>query len=138
MCSDDEDEDEDGNYEVESIAGPIVSDDEPNLDRDETHSTTDRCDTITLVVSDDDTYYEDRTKLIHTVNRRRGQNHQATSVTEKYIQHVIITAKKLGAGYFGTVYLGIDTKLNQQFAIKTMNLDIFLTNGASSSLENIQ
>lgn len=60
-------------------------------------------------------------------------------VSEQYIQHVLVN-EKLGAGYFGTVYLGLDKELNQKFAIKTVNPEILATttSGGLPSLEKIQ
>ena len=65
------------------------------------------------------------------------RDHQAI-VSEDYIQHILIKSEALGAGYFGKVYLGIDTKLNKKFAIKTINNEILATNNAVPSFEHIQ
>jgi hypothetical protein len=84
---------------------------------------------------------EDRNKILNVIIQR---NHQAV-ISEQYIQHILIRGVKLGAGYFGTVYLGIDTELQTntttKFAIKTINPDIFLTSTATSggmSMNNLQ
>lgn len=59
-----------------------------------------------------------------------AQNKGQVIVTEEYVKS-ILTDKQLGSGFFGTVYLGYDRELQQQFAVKTINPEI-LSAGASS------
>ena len=83
--------------------------------------------TPAVVVETSNDYDDDENVEIRIgIAQQKGQ----VIVTEEYVKS-ILTDKQLGSGFFGTVYLGYDRKLQQQFAIKTINPEI-LSAGSSS------
>jgi len=75
---------------------------------------------------------KERTRLMEVIS---GRKDKPVAVSAKYVETII--SQQLGKGYFGVVFMGNDTVIQQKFAIKNINRKI-LVGGTKEDLERVK